>query len=49
MQFVTDQYVKAAHGKAVREWPFISCSDSDFTEVCLTRVFSTRLRLLTVP
>ncbi|KAH6655751.1 hypothetical protein BKA67DRAFT_534666 [Truncatella angustata] len=30
--FVTDQYVVAAHGKAEREWPFIACSDSDFTE-----------------
>lgn len=32
-QFVTDQYVKAAHGKAVRDWPFIACSDRPFTEV----------------
>jgi hypothetical protein len=32
--FVTDQYVKVAHGKAEREWPFIACSDSPFTEVC---------------
>jgi RNA polymerase-associated protein RTF1 len=31
--FVTDQYVIAAHGKAEREWPFIACSDSAFTEV----------------
>ncbi|EOO03478.1 putative rna polymerase 2 transcription elongation factor protein [Phaeoacremonium minimum UCRPA7] len=31
-QFVTDQYVKAAHGKAVRDWPFIACSDRPFTE-----------------
>ncbi|KAI1773415.1 plus-3-domain-containing protein [Hypoxylon cercidicola] len=30
--FVTDQYVKAAHGKAERDWPFISCSDQPFTE-----------------
>ncbi|KAK7975681.1 hypothetical protein PG989_014144 [Apiospora arundinis] len=30
--FVTDQYVVAAHGKAEREWPFIVCSESDFTE-----------------
>ncbi|KAI0141659.1 hypothetical protein GGR57DRAFT_400180 [Xylariaceae sp. FL1272] len=30
--FVTDQYVKVAHGKLVREFPFISCSDSPFTE-----------------
>lgn len=31
--FVTDQYAKMAHGKAVREFPFIVCSDSPFTEV----------------
>ncbi|KAJ6111901.1 hypothetical protein N7523_007962 [Penicillium sp. IBT 18751x] len=30
--FVTDQYAKMAHGKAVREFPFIACSDSAFTE-----------------
>ncbi|KAI1331751.1 hypothetical protein F5Y16DRAFT_395037 [Xylariaceae sp. FL0255] len=35
--FVTDQYVKAAHGKTVREYPFISCSDSPFTEKDLSR------------
>ncbi|CAK7272165.1 RNA polymerase-associated protein rtf1 [Sporothrix epigloea] len=29
---VTDQYVLAAHGKAQREWPFLACSDSSFTE-----------------
>ncbi|CAK7201666.1 RNA polymerase-associated protein rtf1 [Sporothrix eucalyptigena] len=29
---VTDQYVLAAHGKAQREWPFLACSDSPFTE-----------------
>lgn len=33
-QMVVDLYVKAAHGKAQREWPFISCSDRNFTEVC---------------
>ena len=27
-----DLYVKAAHGKAQREWPFITCSDRGFTE-----------------
>lgn len=32
--FVTNQYIKAAHGKAERNWPFIMCSDSPFTEVC---------------
>ncbi|KAL2261097.1 hypothetical protein VTK26DRAFT_4714 [Humicola hyalothermophila] len=31
-QMVVDLYVKAAHGKAQREWPFISCSDRNFTE-----------------
>ncbi|KAH9900297.1 plus-3-domain-containing protein [Xylariomycetidae sp. FL2044] len=30
--FVTDQYVRAAQGKAERDWPFITCSDSPFTE-----------------
>ncbi|KAK7932350.1 RNA polymerase-associated protein [Apiospora marii] len=30
--FVTDQYIVAAHGKAEREWPFIVCSESNFTE-----------------
>jgi hypothetical protein len=32
--FITDQYAKLAHGKAVRDFPFIACSDSPFTEVC---------------
>ncbi|KAI1502228.1 hypothetical protein F5X99DRAFT_380250 [Biscogniauxia marginata] len=35
--FVTDQYIKAAHGKAERDWPFISCSDSPFTEAEFNR------------
>ncbi|KAI0207037.1 hypothetical protein F4808DRAFT_406296 [Astrocystis sublimbata] len=30
--FVTDQYVKIAFGKTVKEFPFISCSDSNFHE-----------------
>lgn len=30
--FVTDQYALVAHGKAEKEWPFISCSDSKFSE-----------------
>ncbi|CAG7924629.1 unnamed protein product [Penicillium olsonii] len=30
--FVTDQYAKLAHGKAIKEFPFIACSDSPFTE-----------------
>lgn len=32
--FKTTQYVRAAHGKSERNWPFITCSDSPFTEVC---------------
>lgn len=32
-QIVVEGYVKAAHGKAQREWPFIACSDSPFAEV----------------
>ncbi|PHH65565.1 hypothetical protein CDD81_2000 [Ophiocordyceps australis] len=35
--FVTDQYMRAAHGKAVREFPFISASNSKFTESELNR------------
>jgi RNA polymerase-associated protein RTF1 len=31
---VTDQYVVAAHGKAEKEWPYIACSESPFTDVC---------------
>ncbi|KAI5208240.1 hypothetical protein E4T39_01589 [Aureobasidium subglaciale] len=30
--FVTDQYAVVAHGKAEKEWPFVACSDSSFTE-----------------
>ncbi|KAK4973211.1 RNA polymerase-associated protein rtf1 [Elasticomyces elasticus] len=30
--FVTDLYIIAAHGKAEKEWPFLACSDSKFTE-----------------
>jgi RNA polymerase-associated protein RTF1 len=30
--FVTDQYAVVAHGKAEKEWPFIACSDSSFTD-----------------
>lgn len=33
-QIVTDQYAVLAHGKAVREWPFLMLSDGAFTEVC---------------
>lgn len=31
--FVTDQYVKAAHGKAIKEFPFIAASGGSITEV----------------
>jgi RNA polymerase-associated protein RTF1 len=30
--FKTTQYIRAAHGKSERNWPFITCSDSPFTE-----------------
>lgn len=33
----TDLYVLVAHGKAEKEWPFIMCSDSKFTESEFTR------------
>ncbi|KLU86546.1 hypothetical protein MAPG_05558 [Magnaporthiopsis poae ATCC 64411] len=29
---ITDQYVTASHGKATRDWPFIACSNSPFTD-----------------
>lgn len=32
--FVTDQYVRAAHGKAIKEFPFIAASSGKVTEVC---------------
>lgn len=35
--FVTDQYALLAHGKAEKEWPFIACSDSTFTEAELDK------------
>ncbi|KAL5086126.1 hypothetical protein Trisim1_009615 [Trichoderma cf. simile WF8] len=35
--FVTDQYVKATHGKAVKEFPFIAASGGSFTEGELNR------------
>lgn len=31
--FHTDQYAVVAHGKAEKEWPFLACSDSRFTDV----------------
>lgn len=33
--FKTTQYIRAAHGNSERNWPFITCSDSPFTEVCI--------------
>ena len=30
--FIMNQYAKAAHGKAQRDWPLITCSNSSFTE-----------------
>ncbi|KAH7262309.1 hypothetical protein BKA59DRAFT_463363 [Fusarium tricinctum] len=35
--FVTDQYVKAAHGKAIKEFPFIAASSGKFTDSELNR------------
>ncbi|KAF4455661.1 hypothetical protein F53441_2061 [Fusarium austroafricanum] len=35
--FVTDQYVKAAHGKAIKEFPFIAASSGKFTDNELNR------------
>ncbi|CAI7613735.1 unnamed protein product [Penicillium bialowiezense] len=35
--FVTDQYAKLAHGKSIKEFPFIACSDSAFSEGEYTR------------
>ncbi|KAA8647170.1 RNA polymerase-associated protein [Aspergillus tanneri] len=35
--FLTNQYAVLAHGKAEREFPFIACSDSPFTEVEFNR------------
>ncbi|RGP59376.1 hypothetical protein FLONG3_11190 [Fusarium longipes] len=34
---VTDQYVKAAHGKAIKEFPFIAASSGKFTDGELNR------------
>lgn len=31
-KFSINQYVKAAHGSAKKDWPLITCSDSPFTE-----------------
>ncbi|KAF4125674.1 hypothetical protein GMORB2_0918 [Geosmithia morbida] len=35
--FITDQYARAAHGKAVKEFPFIAASSGKFTESELNR------------
>lgn len=35
--FATNQYAVLAHGKSEREFPFVACSDSPFTEVCPRR------------
>ncbi|KAM0255149.1 hypothetical protein ACHAQJ_006072 [Trichoderma viride] len=35
--FVTDQYVRAAHGKAIKEFPFIAASGGSITEGELNR------------
>ncbi|KAH7148799.1 hypothetical protein EDB81DRAFT_475427 [Dactylonectria macrodidyma] len=35
--FVTDQYIKAAHGKAIKEFPFIAASSGKFLESELNR------------
>ncbi|KPM43096.1 hypothetical protein AK830_g3452 [Neonectria ditissima] len=35
--FVTDQYVKAAHGKAIKEFPFIAASSGKFLDSELNR------------
>ncbi|EHA24040.1 hypothetical protein ASPNIDRAFT_181543 [Aspergillus niger ATCC 1015] len=35
--FVTNQYAVLAHGKAEREFPFVACSDSPFTEAEFNR------------
>ncbi|CAL5866312.1 uncharacterized protein PFLUO_LOCUS519 [Penicillium psychrofluorescens] len=39
--FVIEKYVKLAHGKSVREFPFVACSDSHFTEAEFNRYHKT--------
>ncbi|KAJ5970834.1 Plus-3 [Penicillium vulpinum] len=39
--FVTDQYVKLAHGKAVRDFPFVTFSNSPITEAEYRRYVQT--------
>lgn len=41
--FVTTQYVVAAHGKAVRNWPFFTCSNSPITDAEYKRYMQTCL------
>ncbi|KAI9740857.1 MAG: hypothetical protein M1818_004462 [Claussenomyces sp. TS43310] len=40
---VTTQYIRAAHGKLEKEWPFVSCSNSRFTEAEFNRYTQTCL------
>ena len=35
--FITDQYIRAAHGKATKEFPFIATSSGKFTDVSYTK------------
>ncbi|KAK2759878.1 hypothetical protein FQN54_002612 [Arachnomyces sp. PD_36] len=41
--FVTTQYAVVAHGKAEKEFPFIACSDSPFTEAEFNRYRKTMI------
>ncbi|KAK2747941.1 hypothetical protein FQN57_001532 [Myotisia sp. PD_48] len=41
--FVTTQYALLAHGKAEKEFPFIACSDSPFTELEFNRYRQTMI------
>ncbi|KAK2808148.1 hypothetical protein FQN49_008739, partial [Arthroderma sp. PD_2] len=41
--FVTTQYCRLAHGKAEKEFPFIACSDSPFTEAEFNRYRQTMI------
>mgnify|MGYP007115603832 CR=1 FL=1 len=36
--FVTTQYAVLTQGNTERDFPFIACSDSPFTEVCQSSV-----------
>lgn len=37
--FTTNQYAIVAMGKTQKEWPFLACSNSKFTEVCYSHPF----------